>query len=224
LAQNGSATIIRPGCGQAVFVAENAWDKPEWSSDLEVFTFLFGAKHIGISLATHRGSTPVSAIKTNVHGAYDGVTHNILTALNAFAQERSTGSTDRLLVESLLHSCLRLLRLPAAHPQRKAVRTYDSICLYVQQNFQLPLSREMVAQHFSLAPNHVSRLFHCEGQMRFNDYLNWVRMSRARFMLRHYNLTLKEVAANCGFSDVAYFCRIFKATNNQTPTQYRAAV
>jgi len=225
VAQKGVPTTVRATRGQALFVPENAWDKPEWTGPIEVLTFLFGAKHIGISLAQHqdRSEAPVNAIKTHIHGAYDGITHSILTALTAFAVDRSHGPLDRLLVESLLHSCLRLFRAPALDRPRKAIRTYESICLYMQENFQTPLSRESVAEHFGLAPNHVSRLFRREGQVRFSDYLNSVRMNRAKFMLRNYNLTLKEVAANCGYSDIAYFCRMFKRMNKETPTQYRAA-
>jgi AraC-like DNA-binding protein len=33
---------------------------------------------------------------------------------------------------------------------------------------------------------------------------------------------LKEAAANCGYSEVAYFCRLFKKINKETPTEYRA--
>ena len=57
--------------------------------------------------------------------------------------------------------------------------------------------------------------------MRFNDYVNLVRVNRAKFMLRNYPMTLKEVAANCGYTDIAYFCRIFKKIVKLTPTQYR---
>ena len=225
VAQKGVPTTIRVACGQALFVPENAWDKPEWKDPIEVLTFLFGGKHIGISLAQHqdRSATPPNAIKTHIHGAYDEITHSILTALTAFAANRSHGPLDRLLVESLLHSCLRLFRAPVSDRPRKAIRTYESICLYVQENFQTALSRESIAEHFGLAPNHVSRLFRREGQMRFSDYLNSIRMNRAKFMLRSYNLTLKEVAANCGYNDIAYFCRMFKRMNKETPTQYRAA-
>jgi YesN/AraC family two-component response regulator len=46
-------------------------------------------------------------------------------------------------------------------------------------------------------------------------------MNRAKFMLRNYNLPLKEIAAKCGYQDVAYFCRMFKKMNKETPTQYR---
>jgi len=224
VAQSGAPSTIRPTRSEAVFVPDNAWDKPAWTSGVEVLTFLFGAKHIGISLAEHPGGseTAVRAIKTNVHGAYDGLTHSIVGALLVFAADRCQGPLASLLVESLLHSCLRLLRTPASYHSPKAVRTYESICLYVQENFQVDLSRESVAKHFGLAPNHVSRVFRQHGQMRFHDYLNSIRMNRAKFMLRSYSLTLKEVAANCGYTDVAYFCRLFKKMNQETPTQYRA--
>jgi AraC-like DNA-binding protein len=55
-----------------------------------------------------------------------------------------------------------------------------------QENFQIAITRENVANHFGLAPNHVSRLFRREGQTRFSDFLNLVRMNRAKFMLRNY--------------------------------------
>ncbi len=224
VAQNGLIKTIRAIRGDAVFVPDNAWDKPEWSNPIEVLTFLFGAKHIGISLAKHNGGseTRLEAVKTHIHGTYDGLTHSILSALMVFAAEPSDGPLANLLTESLLHSCLRLLRTPSSRHSRKAARTYESICLYMQENFQTTITRDSIANHFGLAPNHVSRLFRREGQTRFHDYLNLVRMNRAKFMLHNYGLTLKEVAANCGYSDVAYFCRIFKKMNHATPTQFQA--
>jgi AraC-like DNA-binding protein len=223
VAHNGRVAMIRPVRGQAVFVPSNSWNKPDWSPPVKVLTFLFGAKQIGISLVHHQGRTeiPATALKTSVHGAYDALTHNTLAALMAVSAESRKGPLARLLTESLLHSCLRLLKTPQAHSPRKAIRTYESICLYVQENFQSPVTRDSVATHFGLAANHVSRLFRQEGLMRFNDYVNLVRVNRAKFMLRNYPMTLKEVAANCGYADVAYFCRIFKRITKLTPTQYR---
>ena len=224
IAQKGSIKTIRPIRGKAIFVPGNAWDRPKWSSSVEVLTFLFGTKHVGISLAQHdgRSDTPRKAIKTHIHGAFDGVTHKILGALMILPPERSTGPLALLLIESLLHSCLRSLRTPSSHSSRKAARTYESICLYLQENFQINLTRENVAGHFGLAPNHVSRLFRQEGQTRFSDYLNLTRINRAKFMLHNYGLSVKEIAANCGYRDVAYFCRVFKKVNSETPTQYQA--
>jgi AraC-like DNA-binding protein len=223
LAQKGIVRVIRPTRGEAVFVPEDAWDKPDWLKNVQALTFLFGSKNIAISLVEHRGGPdkPVKATQINVHGTYDGLTQSILHSLKVCVAESPENLLSHLLTESLLHSCLSLLRTPAKVHQRKAVRTYESICLYIQENFQNALTRDSVAKHFGLAPNHVSRLFRQEGQAKFHDYLNAVRMRRSKFMLRNYNLGLKEVAAACGYHDVAYFCRIFKKSNHGTPTEYR---
>jgi len=223
VAQRGRKQLIKPARGHAIFVPDHAWNRPDWATPVRVLTFLFGAKQIGISLVHHRrgSDAPTAALKTSVPGAYDALTHGILVGLMASASDNLHGPLDRLLIESLLHSCLKLLKTSPAHRTRKAVRTYESICLYVQENVQLPIARETVAQQFGLAPSHVSRLFRREGLMRFNDYLNLVRVTRAKLMLRSYNLTVKEIAANCGYMYTAYFCRAFKKVCKVTPTQFR---
>jgi AraC-like DNA-binding protein len=224
LAQRGSTEMIKPVRGHAVFIPDHAWNKPDWSGRVDVLTFLFGVKQIGISLVRHKGGTevPPTAVKASVQGGYDVPAHGILTALMVLSADHSKGPLSRLLTESLLHACLRLLKSPQKQRPRKAIRTYESICLYVQENFHSPVTRESVAQHFRLAPNHVSRLFRKEGFMRFNDYLNLVRINRAKFMLQNYNMTLKEIAGSCCYSDSAYFCRVFKKICKITPTEYRA--
>jgi len=223
VAHNGRSATIRPVRGHAVFVPGNAWNNPDWSQAVHVLTFLFGAKQIGVSLVRHNGRSevPAAALKTSIVGAYDGLTHGVLTAMMLCATENPKGPLARLLTEALLHSCLRLLHAPPAHRSGKASRTYESLCLYVQENFQRPISREAVAEHFGLAPNHVSRLFREVGLIRFNDYLNMVRVNRAKFMLQNYRMSLKEIAAKCGYNDTAYFCRVFKKVSKVTPTEYR---
>jgi hypothetical protein len=207
VAHGGRTEMINPVRGHAVFVPDHAWNKPDWSVQVEALTLLFGVKQIGISLVRHGGNTqsPTTALKTSVHGGYDVPTHSILTSLRVLAADHSKGPLARLLTESMLHACLRLLKSPQKHHQRKAIRTYESLCLYVQENFQSP----------------ITRVFRKEGFMRFNDYLNLVRVNRAKFMLQNYSLTLKEIASNCGYNDTAYFCRVFKKTCKVTPTEYR---
>lgn len=224
VAHSGRSEVIRPFRRDAVFVPDNAWNNPDWSSPVHVLTFLFGARQIGVSLVRHNGKTevPISALKTSIHGAYDGMTHAILSALMLLATENCQGPLPALLTEALLHSCLRLLNAAQNRHYGKATRTYESLCLYVQENFQRNLTRESVAQHFGLAPNHVSRIFRQEGLMGFNDYVNLARVNRAKFMLQNYGMTLKEIAANCGYNDIGYFCRVFKKISKVTPTQYRA--
>jgi AraC-like DNA-binding protein len=224
VARCGRTETIKPIRGHAVFVPDHAWNKPDWTGHVGVLTFLFGVKQIGISLVRHNGGSQVTptAVKASVHGGYDVPTHSILATLMVLAADHAKGPLARLSTESLLYACLRLLKSPQKQRPRKAIRTFESLCLYVQENFHSPITRETVARHFGLAPNHVSRVFRKEGFMRFNEYLNLVRVNRAKFMLQNYSLTLKEIAASCCYSDAAYFCRIFKKVCKVTPTEYRA--
>jgi AraC-like DNA-binding protein len=220
VARGGRVARIVPGRGHVVFSGRNCWNRPDWSMPARVVTFLFGKKQIGVSLVRRdrRRGEPAPALKTAL-GASESLTQNVLGALAAAARTRPL---DRLLAEALLHACLLQLRDPAPHLTRKAARTYEALCLYAQENFQRPMTRESVARTFGLTPNHVSRLFRREGAMRFSDYLTRVRIDRAKFMLKEYASPLKEIAANCGYKDVAYFCRVFRRYTKVTPTEYRA--
>jgi len=222
LPMGGRPEQIAPGRGQAVFVPGHAWNRPDWADAVKVLTFLLGAKQIGISLVTHRGGHESRArvVKTSIASAHDVPARNILNAIAALMSE-SPGPLAKSLVESLLYSCLRLLIGPETRKSRKATHSYEALCLYVQENFQDDLTRESVARKFGIAAAHVSRLFRTEGMMRFNDYVNLVRINRAKFILANYRIPLKEVAGNCGYADVAYFCRVFKRFVKITPTQYR---
>ncbi len=221
IAHHTRVTHIEPTRGQVVFVGRNCWNKPDWSAPVRVLTLLFGKKQIGVSLVSHAGGggEPSRALKVTLN-PLEGLTQHVLSALTTLAANPQP-PLDRLLAEALLHACRQMLENPAERPARKAVRTYEAICLYVQENFQSPLTRESVAQYFDLNPNHVSRIFRREGYMRFSDYLTLVRLDRAKFMLREYASPLKEIAANCGYHDVAYFCRVFRRITKVTPTEYR---
>jgi AraC-like DNA-binding protein len=208
--------------GEAVFVPGNAWNRPAWVRKVKVLNLLFGKRQTGVSLVSldHRDQ-PATAIKAHFHRPMDGPAPGILDALMTLTTTAERSPTDRLLVEALLYSCLKLLREPVGHSGGKADKTFQNICMYLQENFQFPLTRDSVAEHFRLSPNHVSRLFRSEGLMKFTDYLTWVRLDRAKYLLRHHDRTLSEVANSCGFTDIGYFCRVFKRKTKQTPTAYR---
>jgi AraC-like DNA-binding protein len=223
VARNARIELLRSKRGHAVFVPGNAWNKPDWSGSVRVLTFLFGSKHIGISMVGHTiDKSAVVVVKTSIDGVYDRLTQNILNALQAFAVDVRKGPLSGLLTQALLQACLQRLQNPGGQPCRKAVRTYNSICVYVQENYAQRLTRASVSKHFGLASNHVSRLFRKEGMVRFKDYLNLVRISRAKYLLRKTKVSLKEVAASCGYSDLPYFCRVFRRIAKFTPSEYRS--
>jgi AraC-like DNA-binding protein len=229
LVAGGAAAVrIRPKRGEAVFVPAHHWNKPDWSEPATVLTVLIGRRQLGLSLASPEGSgqEPIATAKVSVAREIDGVVSHLIAALSGLppgASRDNQGELRALLVASLLHALLTLLAQPNIPDASKARQTYETICLHIQENAHRPLTRESVAAHCELSPSHVSRLFRGQGSMRFTDYLNLVRINRAKVLLIDGRPTVSQIAADCGYADPAYFCRQFRRFVKMTPTEYRAS-
>lgn len=52
------------------------------------------------------------------------------------------------------------------------------------------------------------------------DYLTIYRLECAKKKLKETELSITEVAYDCGFNDSSYFTKVFKKYNNITPTKF----
>lgn len=57
-----------------------------------------------------------------------------------------------------------------------------------------------------------------------NEYITMIRMRQAGRMLENGNLTLKEVALACGYTDPFYFSRVFKKQMGLSPSDYKKRI
>ncbi len=93
---------------------------------------------------------------------------------------------------------------------------------YIDQNFTDPkIHMAQVAKHFNVSPNHFSTIFRQEIGETFRDYLNNLRISYAKELLRTTNLKCAEVAYQSGYNDPHYFSAFFKKKTGMTPQQFR---
>lgn len=208
--------------GEALYIPPNAWNKPDWAHECSVLSLLFGKRQLGFSLvAKHKGEEGFFDVqKHSIPAGAGRALEHILLSLNTLAQEAVTAPMDNHLLRALL-SYSRQLLAESAQGRPRGADLFHGICIYIQENFHRPISRESIAQRFNLSPSHLSRLFRQQGHMRLADYISWVRLERAKFMLKKYRFRLEEVASRCGYRDVNYFCRVFKQKTGLTPSQYR---
>ena len=212
--------------GAALFAAPNCWNLPVWHSNLELMSLLFGKKQIGISIVTARGShdPELAARKFSLSWPLAGPVQHILDAMLAL---QAAGGPDEALPElaRALISCVGgLLRQPPGRAGGRALGLLESVCVFLQDHYQYEITRDSVARQFGVTPNHLSRLFQTHGHMTFSGYLTHVRIDRAKFLLRSYDLKLDEIAARCGYRDTPYFCHVFKRLTKATPAAYRTKV
>ncbi|WP_323703909.1 helix-turn-helix domain-containing protein [Mammaliicoccus sp. Dog046] len=92
---------------------------------------------------------------------------------------------------------------------------------YIDQNFHDTLSLNIVASHFYVSPEHLSREFSKQMAKTFIQYLKETRLYQATYALLFSQFTVEQIANSHGFSSYHNFNRQFKAQFNVTPKQYR---
>lgn len=89
----------------------------------------------------------------------------------------------------------------------------------LKTRFREPLQIKLLAKEVGMSPDYLGRLFHQAYGMTLKNYLNSIRIHQARHLLQA-GKPIKLVAEECGFSDVYYFSRVFKAQCGTSPGKY----
>ncbi len=92
---------------------------------------------------------------------------------------------------------------------------------YIEENYSRDISLDDVSRHVDISPYYFSKLFKEESGENFIEYLTNLRIKRAKNLLRHSDMNMKNICAKIGYSDPNYFSRIFKKQVGVTPTEYR---
>jgi two-component system response regulator YesN len=93
---------------------------------------------------------------------------------------------------------------------------------YIRDHYAEPLTLSKVAKQVSVNPAYLSYSFtkHC-GQ-NFLEYVTQYRIAKAKELLRQTALQVQEIANRIGYTDVAYFTRIFRRATGLTPGNFRS--
>jgi AraC-like DNA-binding protein/mannose-6-phosphate isomerase-like protein (cupin superfamily) len=95
---------------------------------------------------------------------------------------------------------------------------------WIRMNSNHPLTIEEIANHFGYNKAYLSHTFSKNTGTTISQFILQVRMEKAKSLLLNTNDTVTKVAADCGFKDEKYFMRVFKQTENMTPTAFRSAL
>lgn len=83
------------------------------------------------------------------------------------------------------------------------------------------ISLEKVAKKLGEKPSAISHRLERQFGMSFSDYVNRLRIERAKEMLRRTKLPATEIGKRTGFSDLSNFTKVFKRFAGMTPAAYR---
>ena len=95
------------------------------------------------------------------------------------------------------------------------------ITSYMSLHLCEPLSVSDMAARAGLSASGSRRYSAIASGDRPHQFLLHLRIQRAQDLLHHTSLTMREISAQCGFSDVHHFAKTFKRLLGQTPGSYR---
>lgn len=92
---------------------------------------------------------------------------------------------------------------------------------YLKKNYHQNISLKYLSEKFSYNDSYLSHLISKELGVTFVEYLNNIRVTRAKELLETTNLKIYEISTNVGFQSVEHFSRSFKRIAGKSPKEFR---
>ena len=93
---------------------------------------------------------------------------------------------------------------------------------YMREHLGEAMSLHSMAARANLSANYFSNLFTQQTGRSFVSYLNQMRLEQAQMLLKDGDMTIQEVAWQCGFPNASYFNRIFRRMVGMSPGRWRS--
>src|SRR5438046_10701547 len=103
-------------------------------------------------------------------------------------------------------------------------RVEQAVALIDAQAIATTMQLRQLAADLKLSCSRFRHLFARSIGMSPVRYLKAVRLAKARSLIKTSHLTVKEVMAAVGCSDLSHFVRDYKAAFGETPTQSRRSI
>ena len=92
---------------------------------------------------------------------------------------------------------------------------------YIQDNLSGDTSLDALADLVGLSPEYLLRLFKKNENITILQYINDLKIIKAKRLIADQTLQIKEIAFELGFSSSGYFSRFFRSKTGLSPQGYR---
>ncbi|MFC4810553.1 response regulator transcription factor [Paenibacillus sp. GCM10023250] len=96
-----------------------------------------------------------------------------------------------------------------------------NVVQFIDTRYNENISLKLLGDTFHSSPNYISRLFKQEVGRGVFDYLNVVRIRKAKELLKDYRNKIYEVAEKVGFNSQVHFAIVFHKYEGMSPSEYR---
>lgn len=144
-----------------------------------------------------------------------------LLVYNHFAK-KIRYSRDEANLEHVLRDALATV-ISKSLPQKKIMNTQiQEAVQYINANYGRKITLDDIAKHIYLNRTYASYMFKKHMNVNFMDYLEMVRINKAKELLLESNLPITEIAVKVGYASQSYFTKVFKRNTGLSPNIFRS--
>ena len=112
--------------------------------------------------------------------------------------------------------------MPLVDRVRGNSQALNSVIGFCSRNYNRELSLEILSEELHMSKYYISHLFGSRFNMKFNDYINSLRVSAACRYLCNTDKSITEISELVGFGTPRTFNRAFLKQFGKSPSEYRA--
>lgn len=137
-----------------------------------------------------------------------------------YAETKIDDAASAIAIESLVVQALAELAWPDDTMRLTPVWA-SRINQLLHDRCDEKITLKELADETGMHPVHISRDFPKYFRTTLGAYLRKIKIQRSLVLMSNPNLSLADIAYQCGFADQSHFIRCFKSVMNCTPAQYR---
>ena len=100
----------------------------------------------------------------------------------------------------------------------------NNIIVYINDNIYGDLSIGKICNTFALSRSSLQLMFRNQFNLPPKAYIENIRFTRARQLIKDSAFSISEIASLCGFSSIHYFSRKFKERYKVSPRTYARSI
>ena len=108
---------------------------------------------------------------------------------------------------------------------QRSTAPIDKILAFIGESIERSdLSLDLICRHFYISESQVRRNIRKKTGLSPNEYINALRINKAKAELLSTSKTVKEISSECGFSSPYYFSKVFSKSVGASPSEYRREI
>jgi AraC family transcriptional regulator of arabinose operon len=142
---------------------------------------------------------------------------------SAFSKKEENGNISYFETVSLFFLLLgALTNEESSHDFFHQNSFVEEVKSFIQMKYLSPeFNVEYLCNSMHISHSHLCRIFKQKEKISIINYINQLKMTRAKELLLTTNFTITDVAYMSGYKEYEYFLRLFKRMHGVSPTEYR---